>query len=286
VERDGVALPGRRAYADLSGWRKILVRGSDSRDWLNDLLTADIENLSLGSARPALLLSPTGRIRAMVTIGSIRMGLLLLQDPRQPSPIDGLLDPYILSSDVELSDVTEDVSVLAFPEAEPPEVPGAETIRPSSLGAGTDLVLTGPVEAISIEGLRTLAPDVIEAWRIHKGIPRFPTDLTPDSLPHEANLDTAIDYEKGCYLGQEAVAKVRNLGHPPWVVLSMHAEGTVAAGEAVVGNGQEMGLVTSVAERDGQSALIARVRWSGRDLALETASGTPLRTSGLASTAA
>lgn len=281
------ALPEGRAYADLSGWHKFLIRGSDARGWLNDLLTADIAHLVTGSARPALLLSPTGRIRAMATVGSIRAGLILLQDPRQPSAIDALLAPYLLSSDVELANVSESLTVLAFPEAGPPDMPGAESLRPSSLGPGGDLIVSGRPTESSLQGLTRVSHETVEAWRIHRGIPRFPVDLTPDSLPHEADLDTAIDYGKGCYLGQEAVAKVRNLGHPPWVVLSMRTERPVAAGDAIVGEeDDEVGTVTSAATVDGHTAVIARVRWSARDLALVTASGTPLQTSGLATTAA
>jgi tRNA-modifying protein YgfZ len=275
-----------RAYADLSDWRKVLVRGSDARDWLNDLLTAEIGTLSAGTSRPALLLSPTGRIRAMVTVGSMGTGLLLLQDPHQPSAIDALLAPYVLSSDVEMIDSGRSIRVLAFPDGNPPDVPGAESIRPSSLGPGADLVLSREVTPPSLEGLTEVGPESVEEWRIRRGIPRFPADLTPDSLPHEADLDAAIDYGKGCYLGQEAVAKVRNLGHPPWVVLKMRAEGAAAAGDVVVADGRDVGTVTSAAGVDGYTAVIARVRWAARDLDLRTASGAPLRSRGLASSTA
>lgn len=283
---EAAAIREGRAYADLSHWRKVLVRGADARGWLNDLLTADIANLSTGSSRPALLLSPTGRIRALVTVGSIGTGILLIQDPRQPSAIDMLLEPYLLSSDVEMTDVTERIRVVAFPDAEPPDVSGGQPLTPSSLGPGADLVLPDTAPAPSLEGLIEVGPESVDEWRIHRGIPRFPTDLTPESLPHEADLDAAIDYEKGCYLGQEAVAKVRNLGHPPWLVLSMRAEGTVAAGDVVLGDDEDVGRVTSAAAVNGRSALIARVRWSAQDLDLTTASGTSLQTSGLASPAA
>lgn len=283
------ALREDRAYADLSDWHRVLVRGSDSRSWLNDLLTADIGALPIGSSRPALLLSPTGRMRATAMVASIREGLLLIQDPTQPSLIDALLAPYVLSSDVELKDVSDTTALFAFPGREPPHVPGAEVIRPSSLGPGADLIVPRElVQSLSraLEGLIRVGADTLEAWRIHRGVPRFPVDLTPDSLPHEADLDAAIDYGKGCYLGQEAVARVRNLGHPPWVVLSMRADGAVSPNDQVIGEGEEVGKVTSAAIVDGQTAAIARVRWSARNLALSTASGTPLQTSGLASGAA
>jgi tRNA-modifying protein YgfZ len=289
VDEGAAALREDRAYADLSDWRTILARGSDSRNWLNDLLTADIGALPTGSSRPALLLSPTGRIRATVTVASIAEGLLLIQDPAQPLSIDTLLAPYILSSEVELEDVSRSVALFAFPGGEPPHAPGAEVIRPSTLGSGADLIVPRKVEQtlrLAVPGLTRVGLGALEAWRIHRGVPRFPVDLTPESLPHEADLDAAIDYGKGCYLGQEAVAKVRNLGHPTWVVLSMRAEGTVAPNDPVMREGEEVGKVTSAASVDGLTVLIARVRWAARDVALATVSGTPLQTSGVASAAA
>lgn len=283
------ALRESRAFADLSDWRKTLVRGSDAGTWLNDLLTADLASLPIGTSRPALLLSPTGRIRATVTVGSIYDGLILVQDPEQPSAVGALLAPYILSSDVELTDVSGSMSLLAFPGREPPGIPGTDSYRPSCLGPGADLVAKEGRDVAASEtlaGLVRAGPESREVWRIERGIPRFPVDLTPESLPHEADLDAAIDYGKGCYLGQEAVAKVRNLGHPTWVVLAMHADGHIDPNEAVVGKGEEVGRVTSAARVDGRTAVIARVRWSARELPLASSSGATLRTSGLASIAA
>jgi tRNA-modifying protein YgfZ len=282
------ALHEGRALADLSTWWKFRVRGSDARTWLNDLLTSNIATLSHGASAPALLLSPTGRIRATVTVAALADGLLMVQDPSQPSPIDQLLAPYVLSSDVDLVDVSGTLMLLAFPGRNAPAIAGGETYSPSCLGEGTDLVVARSEEEAVRDELTAfvqVSADALDAWRIARGVARFPTDLTPESLPHEADLDSAIDYAKGCYLGQEAVAKVRNLGRPPWLVVSMQAEGRVGRGDVVVANGEEVGRVTSVAEAAGGTAVIARIRWAARDLPLSTASGTRLLPSGLASTA-
>jgi folate-binding protein YgfZ len=276
-----------RAFADLSEWWKFRVRGSDARSWLNDLLTSNISSLPDGASVPTLLLSPTGRIRATVTVAALEEGLLVVQDAGQPSSIAQLLAPYILSSDVELIDVSDTLTLLAFLGRDAPAIAAGETYNPSCLGEGADLVVArSEAEAVrnELEGFVEMDPDALDAWRIQRGVPRFPIDLTTESLPHEADLDSAIDYEKGCYLGQEAVAKVRNLGRPPWVVVSMQAEGRVQRGDVVMANGEEVGRVTSVAGADGHTALIARIRWGARELPLSTASGTRLVSSGTAST--
>ena len=101
--------------------------------------------------------------------------------------------------------------------------------------------------------------------RIRRGIPRFPVDLDEDSLPAEADLEPTIDFTKGCFLGQESVAKVRNLGHPPRVVLALRSEEPTSAGEPVLAGGDEVGVVTSSTTIQHGSALLARVRWAARD---------------------
>ena len=82
-----MALEEGRAFVDLSGMRKILVAGDDAERWLNDLLTAGLADLRVGDARRSLLLTPTGRIRADLHVARTFAGFLLLQDGRQPHPV-------------------------------------------------------------------------------------------------------------------------------------------------------------------------------------------------------
>lgn len=279
------ALREGRAFADLSDRHKVLVTGGDARAWLNDLLTAEVASLAPGATLAALLLSPTGRIRAAVTVAAVEEGLLLVQDPRQPAVIDALLQPYVLSSEVELRDLSQEMALFALPGGEPPARAGGRTLRPSSLGPGTDLLVPATAAAAlraSLAGRPEAGPGDLEAWRIGRGVARFPVDLTIDSLPNEADFSAAIRDDTGCYLGQEAVARVRNLGHPPWLVLSVRAEGAASAGEAVVAAGEEAGTVTSAAAEGRATAALARVRWSARGRPLATASGTPLAPAGVA----
>jgi folate-binding protein YgfZ len=105
-------------------------------------------------------------------------------------------------------------------------------------------------------------------------------DLTTDSLPHEAPLDEAIAFDKGCYLGQEAVAKVRNLGHPPYVLLPVRIDGPAAPGDEVHADGDRAGTVTSAAPEEDGTAAIIRIRWASRDRSLATASGAAISAAG------
>lgn len=247
------ALEQGRAYVDLQGWGLTEVRGADAERWLNDLVTASVDGLPEGEALRSFLLSPTGRIRADLHVlrGRSGDGFLLLQDTAQPGAIADLLGPYVLSSDVELAPA-DPRGLLVRPRPGPGWAAAWEARDDGSVPAG---------------------PEALEAWRIRNGLARFPVDLDSDSLPAEGGLDVepVIDRSKGCYLGQESVARVRNLGHPPRLVLGVRATTRLRPGASVRSQGAQVGSVTSVEPRGGSSAMV-RIRWDARDSEL-TADG-------------
>jgi folate-binding protein YgfZ len=278
------ALAAGRAFVDLSSWRAVGVAGGDALEWLNDLVSADLAGLEPGRARRSLLLAPTGGIRAAFTVAMLRESLLLIQDPIQPSPIDRLLAPYVLSSDVTVQDRTGQITLVAFPGlSEAPVTGAAESLAPSCLGAGADLMGAaadrGHLLTALSESFQQADDEDLEAWRVAAGLPRFAVDATEQDLPQEAAMTDAVSFGKGCYLGQEAVAKVRNLGHPRRLVLRVEADAAIAPGDTVIANGREAGLVTSVARADGRSVAFVRVRWDGREGPFVTAGGVALRSS-------
>lgn len=255
LERQIRALDEGRGSIGLDGFRAVQVSGRDAAAWLQDLVTADVGSLEPDGAVRSLLLGPTGRIRADLHVLLTGDAFLLLQSLDQPVSIATLLAPYVLSSDVGLADVP------------PPDL--AAVPRPGSW-------VFAPVDAA---GLEPVEPEALEAWRIRRGIARYPVDLNEDSLPAEAGLDdeVTIDRTKGCYLGQEAVAKVRNLGHPNRTIQALTAERQVEAGAPVFAEGLEAGVLTSVDGSAEATSALARVRWDAREADLLTADGTPLR---------
>lgn len=271
-----------KAFADLSYWRKVAVWGADALAWLDDLVTADISDLAPGRARHALLLTPTGGIRASFTVGAPGGTLLLIQDPSQPGPIEQLLGPYVLSSDVTLEDRTTALAIFAFPgRREAPEVPHATPLAPSSLGVGVDILAPAEDHDLLLRSLseiyRHAGNEDVEVWRIAAGIPRFGVDALEGDLPQESGLSSAVSREKGCFPGQEAVAKVDTLGHPRRLVLALEAEGPASPGDPVMLDGSEVGQITSAAGVGARTLVLARLRWEARGADLRTGLGTELR---------
>jgi folate-binding protein YgfZ len=270
-------------YAELEGWRVVGVEGADALRWLHDLLSADLLDLGPGEARRALLLAPTGAVRAECTVAHLGDGVVLLQDPAQPRPIDELLAPYVLSSDVRLEDRSQALRTFALPGGVHEALPGAtRRTAPSALGAGVDLwcrAEDAPAVREALGATRRAATGAeIEAWRIAAGRPRFAVDAREGDLPAECGLDDAVSTTKGCFLGQEAVARVRNLGHPRRVLVHVVADGTVRPGEPVLAEDRETGEVTSAAELDGRTYALVRIGWADREADLRTPGGVDLHT--------
>jgi tRNA-modifying protein YgfZ len=263
------------AWVDLTGWRLVHLAGADAREWLDDLVTAGIGDLGQHRTQRTLLLNRTGQIQADFHVAGLTEGFLLLQDPVQPSSVIDLLDRYVLSSDVSLEG-SPSLAVRAVVNAG--FVGTVPAWVPSVLGLGHDVILPAdvPWQGPNAEIVQATDQDV-EVWRIRRGVPRFGVDFGDGTLPSEAGLDHLVDTTKGCFLGQEAVARVRNLGHPRWQVLAFASEQHVSPAAQVYAADEPVGRITSVAPaRDAGWALIARVRWEARDADLTAERTAPL----------
>jgi tRNA-modifying protein YgfZ len=281
-ESELVALEEERAFLDRSAWRKVRVTGGDALPWLGDLLTADIAGLEPGRGCRSLLLTPTGRIRADVQVARRDDDLFLLQAPEQPEHIGLALSTYVLSADVSLEDRTNDLALFTVAGRAASLVGIHGATEPSSVGPGIDVLVDAGkpawrfVEACIAAGLEEAGGDAYEVWRVRRGIARMGRDFDERSLPAEAGLEATIDSEKGCFLGQEAVARVRNLGHPPRLLRHLRGPGPIAPGEGVFAGPSAVGEVTSAAPDGDGSTVIARVRWDAATEPLTVSGGRSL----------
>ena len=227
----------------------------------------------------SLLLTPTGRIRADFHVAAVDGSFLLLQAPEQPEGVDAILRPYVLSSDVQIEDRT-DGSTLVAVLGDVGVTEGLEPVvlTPSVVGPGSDVVVAtdgaaGLIERLRASGLVEVDPADLETWRIRRGVPRMGVDFGPDALPAEVGLEGAIDFTKGCFLGQESVAKVRNLGHPRRVLVHVRSDAPVARGASVLAGEETVGEVTSAAAALHGVDAIVRVRWDAAREPLATQAG-------------
>ncbi|HEX5246164.1 MAG TPA: hypothetical protein VFW41_03445 [Gaiellaceae bacterium] len=174
----------------------VRVAGADARDYLQRMVSNDVDALAVGESCPALLLTAKARLIAPLVVW--RRGeddYLLLTEPELGEPVRAHLSRMRLRAQCEVAP-EEHESALVF---------GGE-------GIATDF--PGAVEVLDAGLEPTLTPDELELRRIEAGVPRWGRELDDAILPAEAGLDeTHISFSKGCYPGQEPIARLHYRGH-------------------------------------------------------------------------
>jgi folate-binding protein YgfZ len=126
------------------------------------------------------------------------------------------------------------------------------------------------VERLMEEGARPVGFEALEALRVEAGIPRFGRDFGPDNFPQETGIEEAVSYTKGCYLGQEIVARIHYRGGVQNVLRKLVFEGNAPAqGAALLHDGREAGKATTVASSKGLGILHRRAAEPGTRLEIE-----------------
>jgi folate-binding protein YgfZ len=269
------------AIVDLSNRAVLSIGGADRLSWLDSISSQRLTVLAPGESSETLLLDPSGRLEYAVRVVDDSETLWLLVEADEAGGLLGFLERMRFMLRVEPADrgaefatigsigavagiepavsagvplVWHDpwssVAVGGHQYAQTGEHPGAgwswsETIIPrSELSTAAELVRSGRATAagtLAVEALR------IAAWR-----PRFATEADEKTIPHELDwLRTAVHLTKGCYRGQETVAKVHNLGHPPRRLVMLHLDGS----ESVLpGPGASVS-----SEKDGSRTEVGRI---------------------------
>src|ERR687895_2694093 len=214
---------------DRSERAKFVVRGGEAVDFLQGQVSNDVESLRPGTGCYATILNHKGKLRTDLRI--LRGGDFLWLDTEAVghAVLRHMLSTYTLGRDVQWDDLTEDHAILSLigPGADEPaaEPPPHEEHSFTDSGAGlwvrTDLgidVLCGRARAEELRaelGVEEVSPEAAECLRIESGRPRLGIDMDSETMPQEAGInERAVDFEKGCYVGQETVARLHWRGKP------------------------------------------------------------------------
>ncbi len=260
----------------LSEWSQIEITGSDRVSFLHNMCTNDIRRLSPGQCCEAFCTDVKGKIQAHIYVFVEDDRLTLLTVPGQTERILTHLERYIIREDVELSDCTgkQSWALVVGPEAKTrlqsssdhnanlPREDFTHTLTSISdqmclvaqlllLWPGGFLLRTQDVESLcsnlSIPAIDTTSP----AWtalRVESQLPLFGTDFDETNLPQEGNRDErTISFTKGCYLGQETVARIDALGHvnKKLVLLSLVGQSVPSPGTKLTRGAEEVGTITT-----------------------------------------
>lgn len=312
----GIAREGA-GVSDLSHRGKLRISGPDTLKFIQGMISNDVVGLLEGRSVYATLLTVKGRMITDMTVYKDTEGLLIDLEPGMAEQIGSYLSKYRLSYKAVIEDLTESLALLAIngPDAAELltaslgiEAPGPGEFKGQDWGgseliiAGVDRTGTGGVDVYvpadtapalwdALLGATTGFPtgpvglDALEMLRVAAVIPRYGVDMTEATIPLEAGLDKAINYEKGCYVGQEVVARIHWRGHVNWCLVGfvIEGDGMPVAGDELQRDGKKVGYITSSAAPPGSGRVIS-MGYIRRELS-ETGTEVSLLTHGKTATA-
>jgi len=230
-------LEGSGLY-DMSWQSKLVLTGEDRVRWLNGMVTNNVRDLAVGHGVYSFLLTAQGRIVADLVSYNRGDYLLVTSDRAQAQAITEMFDRYIIMDDVEVADISDKLSAvgLAGPSAaQTLQVAGIEAAQ-LERGQVVDLVWrnvgisvarsTHPNmdsyeiwfaaeqadtvwDGLTAAGAKPVGSEALEWYRIARGVPRYGLDLSQRDLPQETEQKHALNFTKGCYIGQEIVERIR-----------------------------------------------------------------------------
>ena len=237
------ALEAGTAWADLSHLNIVAVTGEDRLKWLHDLTTQFVSDLQPGVWMPSMILDAQGHVEFQFNLVDDGTTTYLVLDPGYVEKLVEYLTKMKFMLRVDVRDASTEFVVL--------RAPGVA----DSIGGPFALVPRDEVEQMkqTFGGVATqVGTWALDAERVAKGRPRIGFETDHKSIPNELGvLNTAVHMKKGCYRGQETVAKIFNLGNPPRRLVMLHLDGSdvgfPAAGTKVENDGVVVGFVGTVA---------------------------------------
>ena len=261
---------------DLPNRAKLSLTGKDRVRWLNGMITNNVRDLALGCGVYAFVLTPQGKILGDLFAYNRGESIVLDTDQSQLAKVFETLKRYIIMDKVEMTDITSSVSVMGVAGPGAAEVLGvtgqltagsplkiedvtlkgvpATLVRGDNPAIPTFELWLDPVHRAQVKlalleaGAREVGTEAVELLRIASGTPRYGQDIHDRDLPQETGQTRALNFTKGCYIGQEIVERIRARGNVHRMFTGFLADGDqLAPGTKIHAEGKDVGEVTSVA---------------------------------------
>jgi folate-binding protein YgfZ len=286
-QREWAELRAGCGVYDLGFRAKISLTGADRVRWLNGMVTNNIRDLAVGHGVYAFLLDPQGHILGDLYTYNSDDSIAIDTDRSQLEKILATFDHYIIMDDVEVKNQSDEITTLGvagprartvmeaaglkFPELQPLQLHAVEC--DCDCGCLTCTIVRGDDVAESYEiwlapahvkplwdalvkaGATPVGYEALELQRIVSGIPRYGVDIRERDLPQETEQTRALNFNKGCYVGQEIVERIRSRGavHRKFTGFVVNGEKTIDAGAKILVGEKEAGEVTSAAVLNGEA---------------------------------
>ena len=265
------------AFFDLSARLKLRISGKDWLRFLNGQITNDVRKVTPSKAIAACVLNAKGRLDAHIFLSADSDSFVIDAEPELRDPLPPRLERYVIADDVQIEDVSDRLSIFHVLTETLPELPdncravSADRFRKAGWDISCDVAQRDEL----FERLSARVPfcddDCSEVFRIEQGIPRWGRELTSEIIPVEACLEeSCIDYEKGCYIGQEIISRMKMSGQRNKKLCGLIAKGdpTLVPGMRLTTNDKEVGWITSATEsqRLGQRIALGYVKRGANDI--------------------
>jgi tRNA-modifying protein YgfZ len=206
------------AFLDFSERTKLRVTGSDRLRFLNGQITNDVRKATETVAIEACILNAKGRINAHIFVSAAPDCYFVDADPELREALLARLERYVIADDVQIEDVTDRLSIFHAWSSIAPTLSACRIVSVRRFAEpGWDIWSDAAVHHTVAQQLSSmfglLGPSIAETMRIEQGVPRWGRELTEEIIPIEANLEErTVDYEKGCYIGQEVISRIKMSG--------------------------------------------------------------------------
>jgi folate-binding protein YgfZ len=292
---------------DRSGRGKLAVRGPDAAGYLQGQLTNDVERLDPGEGRYAALLDRKGHLQADMRVlrvpalplpgveaqGDGAAGFWIDTEPEALHALRRHLEMYKIGREVEVADLTAELAILSLIGPRSAEVAGTpplpEHASEAASGGDVECLAVGTAGGIDLiaaagdaerlrgalleAGAAEVTPEAAEVLRIEAGRPRFGAEMSAETMPAEAGIvERAVDFEKGCYIGQEPVARLHYRGRPNRRLRGLELSAPAAPGAALRLGDKEVGRIGSACVSPARGpialAVVRREAEPGAELAV------------------
>ncbi|MEU5544951.1 folate-binding protein [Streptomyces sioyaensis] len=224
--REQRALADGSGFVDLSHRGVVTATGAERLSWLHLLLTQHVSDLPPGQATEALILSAHGHIEHAVSLVDDGETTWMHTEPGMQEALIAYLESMKFFYRVEVADRTDEIAVVHLPAGSITEAPEHTVVRETPHGRDLFLPRTG-LEAFADAHGPAIGVLALEALRVEAHRPRLGMETDHRTIPHEVGwIGSAVHLQKGCYRGQETVARVHNLGKPPRRLVFLHLDGS------------------------------------------------------------
>lgn len=277
TEAEFRALAAGCGVYEMSWQAKLVLSGEDRVRWLNGMVTNNIRDLKLNRGVYSFVLNPQGRNLGDLVAYHRGDYLLLTSDREQAPKLAETFDRYIIMDDVEVGDISDKLGALGLAGPKTAEILSGAGIDVAGIESGevrdltwrdagisvarsvlpqmdgyeiwsTAETLERVWEALVAAGAIPVGTEALELYRIARGVPRYGVDLQERHLAQETGQQHALNFAKGCYVGQEIVERVRSRGQVHRLLAGFEVQGGAPeAGAKVSVDGKDAGEITSAA---------------------------------------